>query len=94
MEAVKLILAGLGCFGLLIVGSCTMLGMGAAAVVDKAVELEKAKQAERASGADSSRFGEAARYESSTSNVPYQERSAMDQSDWKFGDPNMDANKR
>jgi hypothetical protein len=96
MEALKLILAGLGCFGLLIVGSCTMLGMAGAQMIDKAVELEKTKQAERASGAgaDSSRFGADARYESASANVPYQEHSAMDKSDWKFGDPNVDATKR
>lgn len=97
MEAIKLVLAGLGCLGLLIVGSCTMLGMAGAQMIDKAVELEKAKQAERKSGADSSRFGAGAnsRYDyTNSANVPRQERSPMDDSDWKFGDPNVDATKK
>jgi hypothetical protein len=89
MEVIKLVLAGLGCLGLLIVGSCTMLGMAGAQMVNKAVELEKVKQAERSAssgGADSSRFGASSRYEYRSSSSS-QKPTPMDDPDWKFGDP-------
>jgi hypothetical protein len=95
MEAIKIVLAGVGCLGLLLIGSCTFLGMAGAQMIDKAVEIEKAKEAARRdSGADSSRFGAASRYESASSYSPEKTRTNMDRSDWKFGDPNADPNKR
>jgi hypothetical protein len=95
MEALKLILAAVGCFGLLIIGSCTMLGMGTAAVLNEAVELEKKKQAERAAnGADSSRFSAQNRYEyeSRPAAVPEDRTQRMNDSSWKFGDPAVKPN--
>jgi hypothetical protein len=88
MEVLKMILAAMGCLGLMIVGSCTMLGMAGAQMVNKAVELEEKKQAERASNAsaDSSRFGGTSRYEYQSS-TSYREPTEMDDPDWKFGDP-------
>lgn len=93
MEAIKIILAGVGCLGLLLIGSCTMLGMAGAQMIDKAVEMEKAKQAEKPSGVDSSRFGSANRYEPASSSTP-KHQSNMDREDWKFGDPNADVSKK
>lgn len=95
MEALKLILAAVGCFGLLIIGSCTMLGMGTAAVLNEAVELEKKKQAERAaSGADSSRFSAQDRYEyrPAAPATPEDRSQQMNKHDWKFGDPAVNPN--
>jgi hypothetical protein len=94
MEALRLILAAVGCFGLLAIGSCTMLGMGTAAVLNEAVENQRMKAAERASsaGADSSRFSAQSRYEYESSRepaIPRDRTQRMNDSEWKFGDPAM-----
>jgi hypothetical protein len=44
MDMLRGILIGLGCFGLLLVGSCTMLGYGTMAVLGKAVEVAEKEQ--------------------------------------------------
>jgi hypothetical protein len=96
MEALRLILAALGCFGLLAIGSCTMLGMGTAAVLNEAVENQRMRAAEQASaaGADSSRFSAPSRYEyqSREAAVPEDRTQRMNDRDWKFGDPAVKPN--
>jgi hypothetical protein len=44
MDMLRGILIGLGCFGLLIVGSCTMLSYGTMAVIGKAAEVAQEEQ--------------------------------------------------
>ncbi len=45
MDLLRGILIGIGLFGLLIVGSCTMLGYGTVAVLDKAAEVAEKEAA-------------------------------------------------
>ncbi len=58
MDIVKSLLIGLGCFGLLVLGSCAMMGMGTVAVLQTAAEVARENnnnpeiQAARAAAAD------------------------------------------
>jgi hypothetical protein len=94
MDMLRGILIGLGCFGLLIVGSCTMLGYGTMAVLDKAAAVAKKEaatpegQAKRDAAIDRAvdRFVE--RAEQSELDSQYGASSESDYSD--FGEPTND----
>jgi hypothetical protein len=98
MDMLRAILIGLGCFGLLIVGSCTMLGYGTMAVLDKAADVaeKEAASPEGQSKRDAvidravDRFVEQA--EQSELDRQYGDPSENDYSD--FGEPTNDLEKR
>jgi hypothetical protein len=50
MDALKYVLAGMGCMGLLIVGSCSMLTYSAVAVTEEAIEKMDDNTAEAIAG--------------------------------------------
>jgi 3-hydroxyacyl-CoA dehydrogenase len=97
MDMVRAILMGLGCFGLLVIGSCTMLGYGTVAVLDKAAEVvredqkDPAKQALRAAAAEHAMAEYSSNYEDERNARAYSESTDEDYSD--FGEPTVDIEK-
>lgn len=94
MDMVRAILMGLGCFGLLVVGSCTMLGYGTVAVLDKAAEVAReenkdpVKKAMREAAREQALSEFAASYEEERNAQAYSESTDEDYSD--FGEPTVD----
>ena len=89
MDIIRAIIMGLGCFGLLVLGSCGMLGFGTVAVMDKAAEIAKEERAAKAievAANPEATYGSYERYDRSAAD--YSESTDEDYSD--FGDPSVE----
>ncbi len=96
MDIIRGIMIGLGCFGLLVIGSCTMLGYGTMAVIGKAAEVAKKEQVDPDKQAEAiaksfDHYAEEYRkdnYYSNPGNTGYSDATDNDYSD--FGKPTTD----
>jgi hypothetical protein len=98
MEVVRVIMMGFGCFGLLVLGSCTMFGMGTAALITKAEDWETKKKAEMLQVPPPQQanpnYGGNKTYNYQPSVQYHTDKNVkMDDPNWKFGDPIVQSEK-